>query len=123
MSVELLTSKKKTFLENHFRILKRVGGTWLDVEPPGHKQVDGDKFVCMDHIVQHRRCLVYSFGIANDWSFEDQMDTLGNIYFPIDAIIGYSLSQDVKSTPTIIQSTTQPGGGRGLGFSRLVNTM
>ena len=38
---------------------------------------DGDKFVCMDHISEDRPCLVYSFGIANDWTFEDFMDFKG----------------------------------------------
>ena len=73
----MLTSKKKTFLENHFRILKRVGGTWLDVEPPGHKQVDGDKFVCLDEILNKNSCIVYSIGVSNDWTFDDQMDNIG----------------------------------------------
>ena len=51
--------------------MKRVGGQWLE------KQVDGDKFVCFDSILSKQSCIVYSFGISNDWSFEDQMDDLG----------------------------------------------
>ena len=46
---------------------------------PAHRQVDGDKFVCLDNIIQSRNCIIYSFGIANDWTFEDQMDSLGNL--------------------------------------------
>ena len=51
--------------------MKRVGGQWLE------KQVDGDKFVCFDSILSKQSCIVYSFGVSNDWSFEDQMDDLG----------------------------------------------
>ena len=38
------------------------------------RQVDGDKFVCMDNMLLGKPCLIYSFGIANDWTFEDFMD-------------------------------------------------
>ena len=41
------------------------------------RQVDGDKFVCMDNIVTGKPCLIYSFGISNDWTFEDFMDYQG----------------------------------------------
>ena len=41
------------------------------------QQVDGDKFVCLDLILNKESCIVYSFGVANDWTFEDQMDNLG----------------------------------------------
>ena len=61
------------------RVLKRVGGAWLDLEVPAHKQVEGDKFVCLDNIVRRRKCIVYSFGIADDWSFEDQMESFGKM--------------------------------------------
>ena len=43
-----------------------------------NKQVDGDKFICLDKIVKsNSQCLIYSFGISNDWTFEDQMDKFG----------------------------------------------
>ena len=43
------------------------------------QQVDGDYFVCMDSILvkKDKPCIIYTFGIANDWSFEDGMDYLG----------------------------------------------
>ena len=55
------------------RVLKRIGGHW------DWRQVDGDKFICLDHILARDSgpCIIYSFGIANDWEFEDQMDSLG----------------------------------------------
>ena len=43
---------------------------------PAHA-VDGDKFVCMDRMRLDQPCLIYSFGIANDWTFEDFMDFRG----------------------------------------------
>ena len=39
--------------------------------------MDGDKFVCMDQILAQDQCVIYSFGLAADWTFEDQMDLLG----------------------------------------------
>ena len=51
-----------------------MAGTWTL-----HKQVDGDKFVCMDQILAGDQCVIYSFGLASDWTFEDQMDLLGEL--------------------------------------------
>ena len=53
------------------RVLKRIGGHWLK------RQVDGDKFICMDNLLVKDKCLIYSFGISNDWTFEDLMDSAG----------------------------------------------
>merc|ERR1712106_1135505 len=59
------------------RVLKRIGGVWLDwPDLPAHA-ADGDKFVCMDDIILGKPCLIYSFGIANDWTFEDFTDYRG----------------------------------------------
>merc|ERR1711874_609213 len=59
------------------RGLKRIGGQWLDWPDLSAHAVDGDKFVCMDYIILGKPCLIYSFGIANDWTFEDFMDYRG----------------------------------------------
>jgi len=64
-------------LQGVCRALKRIGGQWLDWPHLPAEAADGDKFVCMDHISEDRPCLVYSFGIANDWTFEDFMDFKG----------------------------------------------
>ena len=61
-----------TFVEQT-RSLKRIGGHWN----PFRFQVDGDKYICMDNLVQGAECIIYSFGISNDWSFEDMMDSAG----------------------------------------------
>jgi len=66
-------------LQGVCRVLKRVGGQWLDWASLTAEAVDGDKFVCMDKMLldSDRPCLIYSFGIANDWTFEDFMDYRG----------------------------------------------
>ena len=69
--------KNLFFYRSHYFILKRVGGQWI---PANRKQVDGDKFVCLDLILKKDSCLVYSFGINKDWTFEDQMDDIGFSY-------------------------------------------
>ena len=64
------------------RVIKRIGGKWIEAGKPMNKQVDGDKFICLDAIVKPAsQCLIYSFGISNDWTFEDQMDTFGSVHF------------------------------------------
>ena len=61
------------------RLMKRVGGHWVVGDPDygQHRAVDGDKFVCLDQILEQDQCVIYSFGISSDWTFEDQMDELG----------------------------------------------
>lgn len=41
------------------------------------QQVDGDKFICLDDILIQDHCIVYSFGVNDEWSFEDMMDVIG----------------------------------------------
>jgi len=64
-------------LQGVCRVLKRIGGQWLDWPGLPAHAVDGDKFVCMDRLYLDQPCLIYSFGIANDWTFEDFMDFRG----------------------------------------------
>ena len=66
--------------ETVYRVLKRVGGHWYTGGPGQNHQVDGDKFLCLDPLLVKESCLVYSFGVADDWTFEDQMDDLGPSY-------------------------------------------
>jgi hypothetical protein len=51
--------------------------------PPGK---DGQKVVCIDPQVapQARNCLVYSFGINNEWSFDEEMEEYGCQVFAFD---------------------------------------
>ena len=41
---------------------------------------DGIKTLCLDDIyrdIKNKKCLIYSFGIADDWTFEEYMASLG----------------------------------------------
>ena len=68
---------KPALTELLYRVLKRVGGHWVSGERHKRKQVDGDKFVCLDEILKKNSCIVYSIGVSNDWTFDDQMDNIG----------------------------------------------
>lgn len=48
--------------------------------------LDGQKSVCLDPEVRPypKECLVYSFGVNNEWSFEDQMESYGCDVFAFD---------------------------------------
>ena len=42
--------------------------------------MDGVKRLCMDQLygdVKSNSCLIYSFGLSDDWSFEENMALLG----------------------------------------------
>ena len=56
------------------------GGKWLEMYVvEGHgRDYDGQKMVCMDDFEDKEKgCLVYSFGINDDYSFENDMAHLG----------------------------------------------
>ena len=52
--------------------------------------IDGQKAVCMDRGVRPvpAKCLVYSIGIANDWSFDELMERYGCEVYAMDPSIG-----------------------------------
>ena len=57
-------------------IIKRIGGRWI--KECGF--LDGEKIVCMDNLhedVSNDKCLIYSFGLGDDWVFETKMAKLG----------------------------------------------
>ena len=50
------------------------------------------KIVCMDDIIEgleNNECLIYSFGIEDDWSFEDLMDRIGSTVFAFDPTVDF----------------------------------
>ena len=53
------------------------------------KQVDGDKFICLDRLIMNAPCLIYSFGINKDWTFEDVMDDMGCTVLGHDHTVTY----------------------------------
>ena len=52
-------------------------GTGVWVPPPLYYAWDGHKFVCEDDFKEEEPCLVYTFGVATDISFEEAMATKG----------------------------------------------
>ena len=56
------------------------------------KNFTGQQFVCMDNLIKdivNGECLIYSFGVANNWSFEDSMDELGCKIYVFDGSINH----------------------------------
>ena len=56
--------------------VKQIAGKW------GNQGgcLDGEKYICIDRLypaLQNGTCLVYSFGLADDWDFEIWMASLG----------------------------------------------
>ena len=42
--------------------------------------IDGTKFICLDELYKdliRQRCLIYSFGLSYDWTFEENMADFG----------------------------------------------
>jgi hypothetical protein len=55
---------------------KFFGGIWIGA----YGCIDGNKFVCLDNFyqdVKKKECLIYTFGVAGDWSFEQEMASMG----------------------------------------------
>ena len=64
--------------------------------------LDGQKYVCMDgeqlDLPHTDRCIVYSFGINNDWSFDDDMASFGCSVFAFDPSMNATSLQRGDST-------------------------
>ncbi|KAL7647897.1 UNVERIFIED_CONTAM: hypothetical protein RMT77_001507 [Armadillidium vulgare] len=58
---------------------------------------DGSKYVCLDDIVPGN-CNVLSFGISNEWSFDDAIYKLGCVVYAFDPTMG---REDHDRTPGI----------------------
>ena len=68
--------------------IQRFGGEYV----PGCKYWDGHKFVCMNELykdLEMDECLIYSFGIASDYSFEETMDQFGCKVYAFDPTVNY----------------------------------
>ena len=67
----------------------RVGGIYLS----GCHVMDGQKYICMDELmadIQNQSCIVYSFGIGGDWSFEDGIGAFGCKVYAYDPSINHA---------------------------------
>ena len=95
----MINANKTLFLrfflgQNPFNCIlrKSIGGKWDEVpdnmmkwcETQGNCEtwphMDGVKRLCMDQLyenVKSNSCLIYSFGLSGDWSFEENMALLG----------------------------------------------
>ena len=108
VSAGMKSELDKQMLRKLSRFMKRIGGKWIDGSKPMHKQVDGDKFICLDEIVKPgNACLIYSFGISNDWTFEDQMDSFGReesdkeeLFENIEGCDVYAYDHTINAPPT-----------------------
>ncbi|XP_071537120.1 probable methyltransferase-like protein 24 isoform X1 [Panulirus ornatus] len=69
--------------QTHCHNWAQMGG-WLSA--PG----DGMKYVCLDERFNIRpgNCVVLSFGVNNEWSFEDDMDKFGCKVYAFDPTMG-----------------------------------
>ena len=74
---------------------QEFGGKMLN---PPWASVDGSKAVCLDPAVRPNsyKCIVYSFGIFNDWSFDEFMETYGCQVFSFDPSIGKGIHNHSK---------------------------
>ena len=66
----------------------RFGGDYLSY----CHYVDGGKYVCMDELIYdilNNECVIFSFGISDDWTFEDMMDDLGCTVYAFDPTVNY----------------------------------
>lgn len=89
--MELQTLFHKFVQNPHLGIcpsLKRFGGVYQEC----CQYWDGHKFVCISelmHDVENDECLVYSFGVSEDWSFEKAMSDLGCHVLMFDPTVNY----------------------------------
>ena len=80
-------------------ISKKIGGEWLGAKG-GCAWYDGAKFVCLDkwkRTIDKNQCLVYSFGIATDWSFEEILADMGCTVRTFDPTVD-GIPSDVKTS-------------------------
>lgn len=69
---ELCPTLQQLFSRSCAKFQRQFGG-----RPPAPG--DGRKFVCMDKRfnIKPGNCTIFSFGVNNEWSFEDEMEKFG----------------------------------------------
>ena len=92
---------------------QRFGGKYR----PSCKYTDGAKLVCMDDLlndVHEEKCLIYSFGIAMEWGFEDIMDDIGCKVFAYDPTVNHPSKRGNNITFTRLGVSSHPNLAKGL---------
>ena len=68
--------------------MQRFGGHYNE----GCHYWDGHKFVCIPelmHDIENNECVVYSFGVSNDWTFEKALGEIGCRVFSFDPTVNH----------------------------------
>jgi len=80
------TNQSACALKNYF------GGIFGDLMLLMGWGKDGQKAICMDYQINpdSRGCIVYSFGISSDWSFDEEMQKYGCHIFAFDPSLNVS---------------------------------
>ena len=66
----------------------RFGGGYLSY----CHYVDSGKYICMDELIYNilnNECVIFSFSISHDRTFEDMMDDLGCTVYAFDLTVNY----------------------------------
>ena len=83
---------------------KFFGGNWQTY----CGAMDGHKYVCLDKLyadIQSGDCLIYSFGISDDWTFEEAMAQLGCTIRTFDPTIDGSKKPNSDQVNRILTKT------------------
>ena len=75
--------------------LQRFGGKYHE----GCQYWDGQKYVCMGELIsdiEKNECLIYSFGVAGDWTFEKAMGSFGCKVLTFDPSVNYKKELEIN---------------------------
>ena len=72
-------------------------GKWISLKRwhPECGSTDGERYLCMDNFhndILNDRCLIYSFGIADDYQFEELMGSVGCVVHAYDPTVSLPAS-------------------------------
>ena len=98
----------------------RVGGKYL----PRCHVMDGQKYVCMDELsndIDNQECIVYSFGIGGDWTFEDTIASFGCKVYAYDPTINLPTFRSKNITFKKIGLSELPINDKFQTLSKIIN--
>ncbi|XP_050716952.1 uncharacterized protein LOC126998845 [Eriocheir sinensis] len=102
-------------IDQYKAYLHKAETTCSDMRQFGGKSpapADGMKLVCMDSRfnIKPGNCLVFSFGVNNEWSFEDEFDKFGCKVYAYDPTMG---KKDHQRSPNVRFFATGIGNYQG----------